>query len=110
MNVVPAAILAEGREVAKLNVGAPVTVICSGMVRTSVPPVAVSEMVAMPVVAVLDAARLSTVVPEPGAVSEAGVNVAVTPVGRPVAAKVTAELNPFSSVPTVSVTLAAEVW
>ena len=61
------------------------------VVRVSPPPVPVTVTVAGPVAAVLDAARVSVdVVP----VVEAALNVAVTPVGIPLALRATLPVNP----------------
>ena len=43
-------------------------------------------------------ARVNVDVPEPGAAIDVGLNVAVTPVGWPLAVKATAELNPPETV------------
>jgi hypothetical protein len=64
---------------------------------TSVPEVPVTVTVAVPVVAVLEAVsvRVEVAVPFAGGVTGLVKNAAVTPVGRPVALSVTAELKLF---------------
>jgi hypothetical protein len=52
----------------------------------------------VPTAAVLLAVNVSLELPLPGAAKEAGLKAAVTPVGRPVAESVTAELKPPLSV------------
>lgn len=63
-----------------------------------VPPVPVMVTVAAPVVAVLLAVRVRIELPLAGAVIEAGLKLAVTPEGKPVAESETAELNPPTTV------------
>ena len=58
------------------------------------PPVAVTVMVEVPVVAVEATVKVSVEEPEPGAAIDAGLNAAVTPLGRPEAESEIAELNP----------------
>jgi hypothetical protein len=58
------------------------------------PPVAVTVMVEVPAVAVDAAVKVSVDEPEPGDAMDAGLNAAVTPVGRPEAERAIAELNP----------------
>jgi len=60
----------------------------------TVPPVAVTVTFAVPVVAVVVAENVNVELPLPGAAMDAGVKLAVTPVGRPEADKDTAELKP----------------
>lgn len=60
----------------------------------TLPPVAVIVMLAVPVVAVLLAAKVSVELPLPGAAMEAGLKLAVTPAGNPEADNETAELKP----------------
>jgi hypothetical protein len=54
-------------------------------------------MVRVPVVARVLAVSLRVEEPEPGAATDVGVKVAVTPDGRPLADKPIAELKPFSA-------------
>jgi hypothetical protein len=61
----------------------------------------------VPVLAVLATVRLKSEVPEPGAAIEAGLKLAVTPDGTPVAESAIAELNPPT---TVVVTTAYPLW
>jgi hypothetical protein len=69
----------------------------------SAPDVPVMVTVAVPTVAELDAARVSVLV----VVADAGLNVAVTPVGSPLAVSDTAPANPFAAdMLTVAVPLA----
>src|SRR5215510_1048170 len=58
--------------------------------RVSPPPAPLMVTLAVPVVAVLDAARVSVLLPP---VVEAGLKVAVTPLGNPVALKATASVK-----------------
>jgi hypothetical protein len=58
------------------------------------PPVADTVTFAVPVVAVLLAVKVSVELPAPGAVIEAGLKLAVTPAGNPVAERETAALKP----------------
>src|SRR5256885_5795093 len=57
------------------------------------PPVAVTVTLDVPVAAVLLAVNLSVELPVPGAAMEDGLKLAVTPLGRPVADRDTAELK-----------------
>ena len=58
------------------------------------PPLAVTVTVEVPVTAVLLTVKVSVELPLPGAAIEAGLKLAVTPVGRPEAVRETAELKP----------------
>ncbi len=58
------------------------------------PPVAVTVTFAAPVVAVLLAENVRVELPFPGAAMDAGLKLAVTPVGKPEAESETAELKP----------------
>jgi len=58
------------------------------------PPFAFTVTFVVPVVAVLAAEKVSVELPLPGAAIDAGLKLAVTPVGRPDADKDTIELNP----------------
>src|ERR1700685_4820048 len=78
----------------KLGVDDEFTVSASLVVAVKLPEVPVIVTVADPVVAVLLAVRVSTLVPVVGLVP----NAAVTPLGRPDAASVTLPVNPFLSV------------
>jgi hypothetical protein len=60
------------------------------VVRVRPPPVPVMVTVAVPATAVLDAVKVTVLV----AVVEAGLNAAVTPLGRPLALKATLLANP----------------
>jgi hypothetical protein len=77
----------------KLGVAVEFTVNASVVLAVRLPEVPVMVTVADPVVAVLLAVSVSTLVPVVGFVP----NVAVTPLGRPDAANVTLPLNPFTS-------------
>ena len=77
----------------KLGVAVEFTVNASVVLAVRLPEVPVMVTVADPVVAVLLAVSVSTLVPVVGFVP----NVAVTPLGRPEAARVTLPLNPFTS-------------
>src|SRR5215475_5943680 len=61
------------------------------VVRVRLPPVPVTVIVAAPSVAVLDADRVRTLLP---AVAGFGLKLAVTPVGNPLALKVTPPVKP----------------
>ena len=74
-------------------------------VRLPLVPVMVNEY--EPVAAVADVDRVSVDDPEP--VTEVGLKVPVTPVGRPLTERLTAELNPFKAV-TAGVKLVAAPW
>jgi hypothetical protein len=78
----------------KLGVAVEFTVSASVVVAIKLPEVPVIVTVADPVVAVLLAVSVSTLVPVVGFVP----NAAVTPVGRPDAARVTLPVNPPTSV------------
>jgi hypothetical protein len=78
----------------KSGVAAAVMVRDTVAVCVTPPPVAVTVTVAVPVVAVLLAAKVSVELPLPGAAIDAGLKLAVTPVGNPEAESDTAELNP----------------
>lgn len=69
-----------------------VTVSAIVAVALSVPLVPVTVIVLVPAVAVVDAVRVSVLVP----VVEAGLKLAVTPAGNPLAAKATVPVNPFT--------------
>ena len=60
----------------------------------TLPPVAVTVMVEVPVMAVLSTVNVSVELPLPGAAIDAGLKLAVTPVGKPEAESETAELKP----------------
>ena len=78
----------------KLPVAFAVTVRLTVAVWVIPPPVPVIVMVDVPATAVAATASVSVDVPEPGAAIDAGLKVAVTPVGNPLADNATAELNP----------------
>lgn len=103
----PASMLTELDEDPRLNVGAASTVTESVICCLVVPLIAVTVAEYEPGVAVLAAVSCSVLVPDPGLGSVAGVNVPVTPVGRPVIESATAALKPLLSV-TVRVLLAVE--
>lgn len=71
--------------------GAGLTVRTNVVVRVSPPPVPVTVTLAIPVAAVADADRVSMLLVP---VADAGLNVAVTPLGNPPALKATAEEKP----------------
>jgi hypothetical protein len=75
----------------------PVTVKAMGVLWTSEPEVPVTVTVAVPVVALAAAVSVSVEValPPAGGVMGLGENAAVTPLGRPEALSVVAELKPF---------------
>jgi hypothetical protein len=81
------------------------TVRVSVVVRVKPPPVPVMVTVAAPTVAVLEAVKVTVLVPA----VEAGLNAAVTPVGRPLALKATLLANPPTEV-TVITLLAVAPW
>jgi hypothetical protein len=89
----------------KFGVAVAVTVRASVVVATMLPEVPVTVTVAEPVVAVALAVNVSTLVPVVGL----GLNAAVTPLGRPDAARVTLPVNPFKSV-TVMVLVPLLPW
>lgn len=60
----------------------------------TLPPVAVIVIADVPLVAVLPTVNVSVELPPPGAAMDAGLKLAVTPVGRPEAERETAELKP----------------
>src|SRR5882724_9835083 len=86
-----------------------VTVKAIGALRLMPPPVALTFTFNVPVVAVPLAENVSVELPLPGAAIEAGLKLAVTPLGKPVAVSVTAELNPPLTV-VETVVLAALPW
>ena len=71
--------------------GAGLTVRINWVVRVSPPPVPVTVTLVIPVAAVLDAVRVSVLLVP---VTDAGLNVAVTPLGNPLALKATLLANP----------------
>jgi hypothetical protein len=77
-----------------VNVGAGVMLSVKGTEVARPPPLTLMETLAAPSVAVLLALNLIATVPAPGAAMEAGVSVAVTPLGSPVTAMAAAALNP----------------
>jgi hypothetical protein len=73
-------------------------------------PVApVTEIEYMPVAAVAAAVKLIVDVPPPGMLTDAGLKIAVTPLGSPEAARATLPLNPVGPV-TVIVDVAEPAW
>jgi hypothetical protein len=89
----PAALPEEPASV-KVNVGWGVIVSVTGIVTASPPPLTVIAILVAPSVAVAEAAKATEAVPVPGAGSEEGEMVAVTPAGRPETAMEAAELKP----------------
>jgi len=83
--------LAGFAETVKSGVVGAVTVRTNVVERVSPPPAPLMVTFAVPVAAVLDAARVNALPPP---VVEAGLNVAVTPLGNPVALKATASAKP----------------
>src|SRR3954470_10005931 len=81
-------------EIVKLGVGTLVTVRLTVVVWVTLPPVPVMVTVEVPRVAVADAVKVSTELPEPGAAIEDGLKEAVTPAGRPEAERAMAALKP----------------
>jgi len=77
----------------KFGVAVPFTVSASVVVATRLPEVPLMVTVAVPVVAVLLAVRVRVLVP----LVLVGLNVAVTPLGSPDAARLTLPVNPFWS-------------
>jgi hypothetical protein len=77
-----------------VNVGADVMVSVNGMETARPPPLTLMDTLDDPSAAVLLALNLMATVPAPGAAMEAGVSVAVTPLGSPVTAMAAAELKP----------------
>ena len=69
------------------------------------PLVPVTVTLAVPVAAVLEAAKVTVLVP----VVDAGLKLAVTPVGKPLATRATVPVKPFSGL-TVMVLLADAPW
>ena len=74
-----------------------VTVKATVAVWVTPPPLPVMVRVAVPAVAVLLAVRVSVELPVPGAAMDAGLKLAVTPVGKPDAESDIADANPFSA-------------
>src|SRR3982750_1178915 len=75
-----------------------VTVNANCTVLVTSPPVALIATVALPSTASAAAVKVTVVTPEPGALSEAGANAAVTPFGSPLSTeKLTEELKPPTS-------------
>lgn len=79
---------------AKVPAVAAVTVSETVAVCVMPPPVPVMVMVEVPAAAVEATVRVSVDEPDPGAAMDAGLKLAVTPVGRPDADRAIAELNP----------------
>ena len=99
----PWAIERAGAEAESVKAGGPVTVRETFVDAVSTPEVPVTVTVEVPTVAVALAASVSTLVPVVGLVP----NVAVTPLGRPDAARVTLPVNPgWAATEMVSVALA----
>jgi hypothetical protein len=77
----------------------PKTLVCGTVNDTLVlwvtpPPLAVTVTLDVPVIAVLPTVNVNVELPPPGAAIDAGLKLAVTPVGNPDAESDTAELNP----------------
>src|ERR1700704_5375274 len=77
----------------------PKTLVCGTVKDTLVlwatpPPLAVTVTLEVPVIAVLPTLKVNVELPPPGAAINAGLKLAVTPVGNPDAESDTAELNP----------------
>ena len=81
-----------------MAVDAALTVRLSVWVLVTPPPVAVTVSEAVPTVAVEVADNFKVLLPEPGEAMLAGAKVAVTPFGRPLTEKATAEWKPFCAV------------
>jgi hypothetical protein len=82
--------LREAGEALKVKFGAGLTVSATVVVAVRLPEVPVMVIVALPTAAVLLAVSVSTLVPVVGLVA----NDAVTPLGRPEAARLTLPVNP----------------
>src|ERR1700704_2396035 len=95
----------------KFGVAAGLTVSVMGVLWVSAPEVPVMVTVTVPVVAVLEAVSVSVEVALPFAGGVTGLveNVAVTPLGKPEALSVVAELKPFRLV-MVMVLVPLEPW
>jgi hypothetical protein len=87
----PWTMLREAGEALRLKLGGGLTVNTTVVDAVSVPEVPVTVTVAVPTVAELLVIRLSTLLPVAGLAAKA----AVTPLGRPDAARVTLPVNPF---------------
>jgi hypothetical protein len=77
----------------------PNTLVCGTVNETLLvwvtpPPLAVTVIFEVPLIAVLLTVNFNVELPPPGAAIEPGLKLAVTPVGSPEAERVTAELNP----------------
>jgi hypothetical protein len=77
----------------------PNTLVCGTVKETLVvwvtlPPLAVTVMFDVPLIAVLPTVNVNVELPPPGAAMDAGLKLAVTPVGSPDAERDTAELKP----------------
>ena len=88
-----------------VKLGPAATVSVTVVVAVKLPEVPVMVTVAVPTVAVALAVSVITLL----VVDDAGLNAAVTPLGRPDAAKVTLPVNPFTGV-TVMVLVPFEPW
>jgi hypothetical protein len=97
--------VSEAGEALRVKLGAGLTVSTTVVDAISVPEVPVMVTVAVPIVAELLAVSVITLVPEVGLVA----NPAVTPLGRPDAARVTLPANPFWPV-TVIVDVPEAPW
>jgi hypothetical protein len=86
--------VSEVGEAASVKLGAGLTVSATLVVALRLPEVPLMVTVAVPVLAVLLAVSVSTLLPVVGFVP----NAAVTPLGNPDAARVTLPLNPFCPV------------
>jgi hypothetical protein len=92
--VLPRTIVSEAGDAEMVKLGAAVTVRESVVVAVSEPEVPLMVIVAVPTVAVLLAVSVSTLLPVVGLVP----NAAVTPLGKPEAARVTLPVNPLTAV------------
>lgn len=88
-------------EAESVKLGAGLTVSAIGVDAVTLPDVPVMVTVACPTVAVLLATSVSELDPVVGLVPK----LAVTPLGKPVAARVTAPVNPFTSVTLIELEL-----
>ena len=83
-------------EIEKSGVAEEFTTRVTVVVWTVLPLVPVMVMVEVPVGVVL--AVVTVIVEEPEVVTDVGLKLAVAPVGKPLALKVTVPLNPFNAV------------
>ena len=96
LKVAPAVNASDVTSVLSVKPGRPITVNKRLALLVTVPPAALIVKLYCPGVAVLKAAKVSVLVPLPGAASVGALNTPLTPVGSPVTVNATGPLKPLT--------------